>query len=93
MYGLILRSPIVALVAADGGFMSYKKGVYECATKATANMINHAVTIIGYDAKGNYIVKNSWGSYWGYNGFGYISADKDCGLKLFVYQINNTAAD
>jgi len=31
---------------------------------------NHAVIIVGYNDTGGYwICKNSWGSYWGYNGF------------------------
>ncbi len=45
----------------------------------------HAVTIVGWDdeftsndflgnkAVGAWIIKNSWGSEWGYNGFGYLS--------------------
>lgn len=93
MYGLIFQSPIVALVGADAGFMSYKSGIYQCSRVTVTSMINHAVSVIGYDQDGNYIIKNSWGKFWGYNGFGYVSKNMDCGLKLYVYQINNTAPD
>ncbi|HJZ77927.1 MAG TPA: C1 family peptidase [Vicinamibacterales bacterium] len=34
----------------------------------------HAVTIVGYTASGRFIVRNSWGTGWGDNGFGYVSA-------------------
>ncbi len=47
--------------------------------------VGHAVTIVGWDdeftsndflgnkAVGAWIIKNSWGANWGYNGFGYLS--------------------
>lgn len=34
--------------------------------------INHYVQVIGYDSNGNYIIKNSWGIYWGDNGYATI---------------------
>lgn len=32
----------------------------------------HAILIVGYDEKG-LIIRNSWGDYYGYNGYGHIS--------------------
>jgi C1A family cysteine protease len=33
----------------------------------------HAVTIVGYLASGRFIVRNSWGTGWGDQGFGYVT--------------------
>ena len=33
----------------------------------------HAIAIVGYRADGRFIVRNSWGTGWGDQGFGYIS--------------------
>ena len=84
-------NPLVVLIYADSGFMSYQSGVYSgCpADYATAKAaINHAVQLVGYDVDGNWIVKNSWGTSWGVNGYGTISATANCGLSAYVYQIN-----
>jgi hypothetical protein len=34
----------------------------------------HAVSVVGYRADGRFIVRNSWGTGWGDQGFGYVSA-------------------
>lgn len=33
----------------------------------------HAVTVVGYTASGRFVIRNSWGTAWGDNGFGYAS--------------------
>ena len=35
----------------------------------------HAICIVGYRADGRFIVRNSWGTAWGDNGFGYLHPD------------------
>ncbi len=35
----------------------------------------HAVTIVGYLPDGHFIVRNSWGTAWGDDGFAYVSPD------------------
>lgn len=53
---------------------------------ATSNpLTNHAVAIVGYkldstvdpDCKGYFIIKNSWGTTWGENGYGKVCIPKD----------------
>jgi hypothetical protein len=35
----------------------------------------HAVAVVGYKTDGRFIIRNSWGTSWGDNGFGYVSAE------------------
>ncbi|XP_038557798.1 pro-cathepsin H-like [Micropterus salmoides] len=67
-------------------FMHYKEGVYSSTQcKNTADMVNHAVLAVGYGAEENgmpyWIVKNSWGTVWGMDGYFLIERGKNmCGL-------------
>lgn len=88
MKAAIANGPIGVLIYADSGFMSYSSGVYSGCPSFTSSysQINHAVIVVGYDSSGNYIVKNSWDTTWGDNGFGTVSASVDCAITAFVYQ-------
>lgn len=35
----------------------------------------HAIAVVGYRADGRFIIRNSWGTGWGDQGFGYVSPD------------------
>jgi len=72
-YGAVVS----VIYAGDQGFMDYKAGTVfnTCSNKA----VNHAITVIGWDKYGNWLIKNSWGDYWGDNG--YIKVKKGtCGV-------------
>lgn len=75
----------------DSTFQAYRGGVYtDCPNFQNAYAsINHAVVIVGMDADKNYIIKNSWGTAWGENGFATVSSVNDCALTGFVYQISS----
>ncbi len=80
---MISFAPVSVAIFANGTFFQYSSGVYTgCPDYATsvAN-VNHAVIVVGYDSNGNYIIKNSWGTAWGENGFATISKDNDCGIS------------
>lgn len=71
------------------GWSGYGGGVMDAYPNGSADLvsssgatINHAVTIVGWcDAKGAWIVKNSWGSDWGpHRGY--------CYVKYGYYNIN-----
>lgn len=91
---LLTNGPVGAVLNANTGFNSYSSGVYSgCpAFNASYSAINHAVVIVGYDASGNYIIKNSWGTAWGAGGFGIVSKNADCALTAWVYQYASAAA-
>ncbi|XP_060755035.1 pro-cathepsin H [Neoarius graeffei] len=66
-------------------FMHYESGVYsstECHN--TTETVNHAVLAVGYAEENGtpyWIVKNSWGTSWGIDGYFYIERGSNmCGL-------------
>lgn len=72
--------PVSITVSATGAWDNYDSGIYDaCNTRST----NHMINIVGYDlegqafdsqgwlpkGKGIWILRNSWGTRWGENGF------------------------
>jgi C1A family cysteine protease len=67
----IYSQPIVVLVEADQDvFQSYSSGIIGAGCGAATD---HAITAIGYDAD-SFIIKNSWGTDWGNQGYVQISS-------------------
>ncbi|XP_055803925.1 zingipain-2-like [Solanum dulcamara] len=73
----VANQPISVGIAANQEFHLYGGGIYDgsCNTQ-----LNHAVTVIGYgtseeDGTKYWIVKNSWGSSWGEEGYMRIARD------------------
>ena len=66
--------PIAACVKVTEAFQAYKSGVFdEFAEVSSDRDINHAITIVGWDdTKQAYLVKNSWGTSWGENGYVWV---------------------
>jgi cathepsin L len=62
---------IAATVKVTPAFQAYKSGIFDEHTKVSGpNDVNHAITIVGWDDKKQaYLVKNSWGTAWGENGY------------------------
>lgn len=80
----------VNIDASQPSFQLYESGVYDeedCSTW----YVNHALVVVGYDTDmwdGDYwIVKNSWGTDWGQDGYIWMSKDKDnqCGIASEAY--------
>ena len=77
----------IGVEAADSWAQFYQGGVFKgsCGTS-----LNHAVLAVGYGSSGGddyYLVKNSWGSSWGENGYIRFLKGKDgnqgkCGMLL-----------
>lgn len=91
----IVSGPIGVTMYAPDDFSNYKSGVYTgCGTDFDISYrgTNHAVIIVGYDADGNYIIKNSWGTKWGTNGFGVVSKNADCAMSAWVHQYSSKAS-
>lgn len=83
-------------VNVQNSFFNYQSGImtHEACSGANNTSINHAVVLTGYGTNGDcggrtcdyFIVKNSWGTNWGANGYVKIEAEEGsyvagaCGL-------------
>jgi C1A family cysteine protease len=87
---VVAMQPVsVAIDSNSKNFHHYKSGVYNgpCGTE-----LSHVVTVVGYGKEGRseyWVIKNSWGSSWGEQGFGRIkrnTAGKPegmCGIAMY----------
>jgi cathepsin L len=78
----------VAIDAGQPSFQLYKGGVYHDYL-CSSTKLDHGVLVVGLgsektllDTKDYYIVKNSWGTTWGLEGYIYMSRNRDnnCGI-------------
>lgn len=77
MTALSFQPVSVAIEADQRDFQLYSSGVFtgKCGTK-----LDHGVGLVGYgtqDGLDYYILKNSWGTSWGINGYMYIGRGND----------------
>jgi cathepsin L len=77
--------PISVALDAEYDFQLYKSGIYE-SSDCSQTQLDHAVLAVGYGVSNNgkkyLIIKNSWNTDWGMDGYIYYSADIDnmCGI-------------
>lgn len=83
---LYFYGPVTVSFEAKKDFFFFKGlGIYsECPARTRVSQINHAVLLIGWTESGDWIIKNSWGTEWGNQGFAIISKERDCGIRMFV---------
>lgn len=83
--GLLSKGPLV--VAMDGefeGISKYKPGSdFAPLVPSSCGKVNHAVIAVGFvteNGEDYILVRNSWGTNWGYEGYFKIPASKHCGI-------------
>ncbi|MEE4354833.1 MAG: C1 family peptidase, partial [Desulfococcaceae bacterium] len=76
--------PVVTTMAVYSDFYSYRQGVYSY----TSGYLDgyHAIVIVGWDdSQSCFIVKNSWGTWWGDSGYFRIAYSEVTGNSQFGY--------
>lgn len=73
---------------ANYGFMSYASGTYSGCPSYSSYYINHAVLLYGWNANGDWLIKNQWGTSWGMKGYMVLSSTYDCGLSYMLGYIS-----
>ncbi|KAG9334344.1 hypothetical protein JZ751_008230 [Albula glossodonta] len=78
----------VALDADHPSFMFYSSGIYE-EPNCNPNSLSHAVLLVGYGTEGGkdyWLIKNSWGTGWGENGYMKIVRNENnaCGIASYA---------
>ena len=70
--------PISVAIDAEEDFQFYSSGIFN-STTCSETALDHAVTVVGYEKLKNgtsyFIIKNSWNTDWGVNGYMYFNAD------------------
>ena len=77
LINFLQEDPIVVSACSEG-WVNYVSGIYSCQSNC---VINHAVLVVGYD-EDYWLIKNSWGSNWGDNG--YIKVTRTAGSNCKV---------
>lgn len=90
MMNALTKGPVsIAIEADQSGFQLYHSGVF---TSSCGTNLDHGVLLVGYGSENGqdyYIMKNSWGTSWGQNGFAllgrgsnYNDGSGQCGLLI-----------
>lgn len=75
---------VVSVITATPAFQNYQSGIFE---DQTAEPINHAITIVGWDdTKTAWLVRNSWSNAWGENGYAWVKY-YTCNIAQYAYWV------
>ncbi|KAK2995987.1 hypothetical protein RJ640_017351 [Escallonia rubra] len=90
----VVQQPVsVGIDGSAWDFQLYTGGIYDGDCSDDPDDIDHAVLIVGYASEGDddyWIVKNSWGTSWGIEGYIYMKRNTD--LEYGICAINAMAS-
>lgn len=89
---LVKHGPITVGIDTNNDYISnYVSGTFH--HRHCGKNIDHAVAIVGY-TKTDYIIKNSWGTDWGENGYFKLKRNVNaCGLAEYVSYITDASLE
>lgn len=80
------NGPLITTMKVREDFLSYGSGIYK--TVGGRSVGGHAISIVGFNDEGRYwIIRNSWGTDWGENGFARISYDDPSGIANSTWSL------
>jgi cathepsin L len=99
LIAMLLQRPVVLAIAANE-VVYYRPTSTErtmrcsSAQSSTPDYLNHAVQLVGY-TETEWIIKNSWSTGWGVNGYVYISRApaENCGIGFYIYSMDAKLPD
>jgi len=82
---------VISISGENRDFQLFRGGIYD--NRSCPSQVDHLISLVGYGSEGGkdfWIVKNSWGSVWGENGFGKVRRGVNmCGIvsdnSYFIY--------
>ncbi len=87
MKTLLDKTPLVGVMDVHESFLHYQGGVYHSLGAEDPVVGGHCIAIVGYDeAKGAWLLRNSWGLDWGEAGYGWIQYG-DSAIDQIMYSL------
>lgn len=82
------RGPVSVYVYASSNFVNYRSGVF-FDSLCYGRSINHALVAVGYGSLNGvdyYLLRNSWGTNWGMDGYMMLARNQNshCGIADYV---------
>lgn len=90
MKAALNKSPLVGTMMVHESFLHYLNGVYHSLGVQDPILGGHCIAVVGYDdTLGAWLVRNSWGTGWGMQGYVWIQYG-DSNIDSSMYQLDLT---